>query len=251
MMSDIVGLIRAEHEKVRECLSTLSRTGRDTAGLQAAALATWYRLVALLDLHSQAEQEIVHPALWRAAPEFTTSVLAAAADHVDIREVVQETSLQPVGSPAWWQTLDALRLLATRHLAWDEQVLLPALCHGTSSAARRKLARQWTAFTGARAADALGRLCPRGAGGDAADHGGRPADRQARSGRHDQWYRPQLPGPSAQPLVPRHRLTAGEHREEGERGGQPRVGPAYLLANLMQFTPFPQGKAHCAARNAA
>jgi iron-sulfur cluster repair protein YtfE (RIC family) len=152
-MSDVVDLILAEHEKIRAWLSTLSQHG-ETIRIGAAASIAWRRLAGLLGVHAQAEQEIVYPALWGLAPELLPPVLHAAADHDDIEEIARETDLQPTGSPAWWQTVNALRLTTTRHMTWEEQVLLPALCRSVSLAARNELARQWTAYSCASASDA-------------------------------------------------------------------------------------------------
>jgi Hemerythrin HHE cation binding domain len=135
MMCDLAELILAEHRTIRACFSTLSQQGTDLRA--AAAAVTWRSLAPLLDRHTQAEEEIIHPVLWALAPEVSTAVLDAIADHGDIRETASE--------------IDSLG-----HLTWEEEVVLPALCRSASPAARRKLGQQWTAFTGARAADARG-----------------------------------------------------------------------------------------------
>jgi ribosomal protein S12 methylthiotransferase accessory factor YcaO len=157
-MGDVVELILAEHEQIRGCLGTLSQPGR--AGFPAATLAVARRLAGLLDQHTRAEQEIVHPALWDGPAEIGTCVLAAVADHDDIQEIALETCLQPAGCAAWRQAVLALRRSTTRHLAWEERVLLPALCRNTRPAARGQLGRQWSAFSAARAADARGLAYP-------------------------------------------------------------------------------------------
>lgn len=158
-MSDVVELILAEHEKIRDHLGTLSQAG-GTLDFPAATPAAGRSLAALLEPHTQAEQEIVHPVLWGLSAEITRSVLTAVADHDDIREIALETHLQPAGCTAWRQAVSALHRVIIRHLAWEEQVLLPTLCRSTSPAARDKLGRQWAAYTAAHAADALDLVFP-------------------------------------------------------------------------------------------
>jgi len=154
MMCDLAELILAEHRTIRACFSTLSQQGTDLRA--AAAAVTWRSLAPLLDRHTQAEEEIIHPVLWALAPELSTAVLDAIADHGDIRETASEIDLQPTGSPAWRRAVTGLQRITLGHLTWEEEVVLPALCRSASPAARRKLGQQWTAFTGARAADARG-----------------------------------------------------------------------------------------------
>ncbi len=156
-MSDVVELIRSDHQRICAWLDALGgAAGEHSRAAPARCAVLWGRLAGLLDVHTEAEQEIFYPAVARLPADTGTDVADAIADHGDLREAVAEASLQPAGSAAWWPLATAARRIASRHIAWEESRLLVAFARTASGDLRDELGRQWTAFTAARLADAAG-----------------------------------------------------------------------------------------------
>lgn len=156
-MADVIQLIQADHQRVRALLDALDdlMPNGSAAGRTAAMSLAWRQLRALLDLHTEAEEEICFIALFGRGTEAATQMREAIADHEDIREAVQEADLQPIGSAAWWRPVTAIRRLASQHIVREEQGPLAAFASSAAPGLREELGRQWLSFVDARVRDDL------------------------------------------------------------------------------------------------
>ena len=154
-MADVVQLIQADHQRICALLDALEdlRRYRGAAGVTASLARTWAQLRGLLDLHTEAEEEICFITLFGPGAEAATQMREAIADHEDIREVVREADLQPLGSAAWWRPVAALRRPASQHIAREEQGALAAFADRAAPGLREELGRQWLSFVDARVRD--------------------------------------------------------------------------------------------------
>ncbi len=159
-MVDVVQLIVADHRRIQALLDALDGHRRNPDGTGAASGALpgiWHELRGLLDLHTEAAEEICFITLFGPAPEAAAQMGEAQADHDDIREAAREADLEPAGSPAWWRPVTAIRRPASRHVAREEQGLLAAFARSAAPGLREELGRQWISFVDARVRDAPAR----------------------------------------------------------------------------------------------
>ena len=119
----------------------------------ASLARTWAQLRGLLDLHTEAEEEICFITLFGPGAEAATQMREVIADHEDIREAVREADLHPPGSAAWWRPVTALRPTASLHIVRQEQGPLAAFADRAAPGLREELGRQWLSFVGARVRD--------------------------------------------------------------------------------------------------
>lgn len=142
---DLIGASQLHILRWHARLGELRRRGSPASCRELAA--TWDTVAALLDLHMRAEDEICGPAIYGTEPPGLAVAWDVKDAHADIREMLRETSLQPPGSPRWWQ------LATTASSAWlrrceDEEHGPPAEYRRRADPAlRRRLARQWRAFS--------------------------------------------------------------------------------------------------------
>ena len=157
-MADVIQLIHADHQRICALLDALDDLMRCRGNAWAAvSLArTWQELRGLLDLHTQAEEEICFIALFGPGPEAAAQMREAVADHEDIREAVREADLQPIGSVAWWRPVTAIRQAASHHIVHEERGPLAAFADSAAPALRGELGRQWLSFVGALLRDGPG-----------------------------------------------------------------------------------------------
>ena len=154
-MSDVVDLILNDHQRICRWLDALGPGARPPSrGAPPDYDLLWRRLARLVDLHTQAEQEIFYPAVARVTAGTGADLTDALADQNDLREAVQEASFHPAGSAPWWPLATAVRGIASRHIARGEGRLLVAFTRAAPRGLREELGGQWTAFTAARLADA-------------------------------------------------------------------------------------------------
>jgi len=52
----------------------------------------------------------------------------STADHDDIRAIIGEAAVQPVGSAPCWRTVRTVMAVSAEHLEHEERVVLPAAC---------------------------------------------------------------------------------------------------------------------------
>jgi hypothetical protein len=104
----------------------------------------WSRLADLLVAHTRAEEEVCFPPMYGARALAVTE--AAAADHDDIREAVEQARFLEVGSARWWRLITAARTACARHFASQERDLLASLCSCLPPATGKALVHQWAAF---------------------------------------------------------------------------------------------------------
>src|SRR5882757_9060778 len=107
---DITQLILDDHHEQRRLFAMLEQIEPSDASSLAAV---WKRLVALLDVHAEAEEELFYPALLHLGkgvgggetPEEETE--DAIHDHNEIRNAVAEVANHKVGSDAWYEVVAA------------------------------------------------------------------------------------------------------------------------------------------------
>lgn len=144
-MSDIIDLMEASCLHIlgwQARLGELRRRGDGPPDPQVAG--AWETAASLIVLHMRAEDEICAPAI---APSQGWAACRKLKDaHEDVREIIRETSLQPPGSPLWWQ------LAANALSAWAQQADqeehgdLANWLRRADPVLRDQLTRPWRAF---------------------------------------------------------------------------------------------------------
>lgn len=150
--ADIMDLIVADHRRIRRLGGVLRDTGKESHGIGSSARVlgeVWARLADLIDLHLGAEQEVCLPAFYGTDPSGREQRKDLIAEHENIRNAMQEASLQPAGSVTWW--LAAADALSACNAAFrrEEQHTLPKFARHADDAQRCHLARQWQAYMAA------------------------------------------------------------------------------------------------------
>jgi hypothetical protein len=164
-MADIIELILFDHERIlrlQTALSDVARYYRD-AGSAWALASIWDRLAALIEIHTEAEEEICYLAMFGTSRAGQAHMQEAIADHDDIREAFGEARLLPVGSAAWWRAVKAALSTWVEQIDREEQGVLADFARRAGRAQRDKLGRQWSAFTTARHGDLPPQTQPGGA----------------------------------------------------------------------------------------
>ena len=158
-MADIVELILTDHQRImlmQAALRDVTRSGADGGSGQMLA-RVWERLACLIEVHADAEEEICCPTMFGTAPAALAPMEDVAADLDDIRELVSEARLLPVGSPAWWQAVKNAFSACVEHFDRLERGVLADFGRQADGSLRQRLGGQWAAFTRARLADYLSR----------------------------------------------------------------------------------------------
>jgi hypothetical protein len=154
-MADIIELILADHLQIMRWAGLLGDLSRRARGRddRAELAATWETLVALIDLHMRADDEICGPTVFGGDPDGRAMTRQIRDDHDDVREIIRETRLQPPGSLPWWHLArTALSAWAAR-LDQEQHGPLAACRFRADPALRERLARQWRAFADAQIRD--------------------------------------------------------------------------------------------------
>ena len=138
-INEIGELILAEHARILRLFGAVYGLARraDPSVSRLALAQVWARLGGLLVTHTRAEEEICFPPMYGTGARTLTVVEAAAADHMDIREAVEQARLLEVGSARWWQVITGARMACAEHFASEERGLLSALCSGLRQAQAR------------------------------------------------------------------------------------------------------------------
>jgi Hemerythrin HHE cation binding domain len=145
-MADIVELILADHARIRRLIAEVQTAlGQvdDTDG-GAGLPGRWETLAALLEVHSDAVEEIGFPVLFGRAATVAWDNARAIDD--DIREAVSETRLYPAGSRSWRLAVLAACAAVTDHIDDLESGALARFGRDASAQTREALGRQWVDF---------------------------------------------------------------------------------------------------------
>jgi hypothetical protein len=155
---DIVELIMADHRRIRRLCGAVYDAARPGGqpGPDWMLGHVWQRLADLLVAHTQAEEETCYASIPGAKPQATGRMRDPVADHEDIRKIIGEASLHPVGSPPWWHAVSTVIEMSTEHHEREERDILPRYVKGLGLSRRKELGRQWCAFMAAWKGDALG-----------------------------------------------------------------------------------------------
>ena len=90
----------------------------------------WQRLADLLLAHTQAEEETCYSSVSGAGPQATGRMRDSIADHDDIRQIIGEASLLPVGSAPWWHAVRTVMAVSAEHHEREERDVLPGYVLG-------------------------------------------------------------------------------------------------------------------------
>lgn len=142
-MDDITALILDEHHVFRVGFARL-----DDAKTDEALRAVWEPLAVHLEVHADAEEEILYPHLLKDAggEEAVEETDDAIRDHNKIRDGIQEANKHPLGSDAWWAGVWQARTENSDHLREEEDEVLPDFRRHASDELRHELAGRWLAF---------------------------------------------------------------------------------------------------------
>jgi hypothetical protein len=142
-MADIVDLIYEDHDWFRRHFFYL-----DSATTPEELTAIWEPIALRLDLHADAEERILYPALLQRGkagdPEDETE--DAISDHNAIRDAIRAAERHPVGSPEWYEAVGTARTENGEHLDEEEREALPDFLKSTSAELRHELAMKWLRF---------------------------------------------------------------------------------------------------------
>lgn len=160
LSADLVELIMADHRRIRRLCSAVYDAARPGGqpGPDWMLGHVWQRLADLLLAHTQAEEETCYASMpragWRATGRPAATRAAGRgrdpiADHEDIRKLIGEASLHPVGSAPWWHAVSAVIEVSTEHHEREEREILPRYVKGLPLSRRKELGRRWCAFMAA------------------------------------------------------------------------------------------------------
>jgi hypothetical protein len=151
---DITQLILDDHHEQRKMFALLDDVDRDDT---ASLGAIWTRLRILLEVHAEAEEQLLYPHLLKVGDGATDAHDAAEetedaiTDHNDIRVGIAEAERHDVGSPAWWQGLATTREANSKHMAEEERQALADFRMHADRTARHELGVAFAAFEAAHA----------------------------------------------------------------------------------------------------
>ena len=142
-MDDITSLIMEDHHRFRLGFARL-----DDARTPAELAAVWTPLALHLDIHADAEEEILYPHLLRDAggDDAEEETDDAIRDHNKIRDGIEEARKHPIGSDEWWSGVWTARRENSEHLAEEEDEVLPDFRKHATLELRAELAAQWLRF---------------------------------------------------------------------------------------------------------
>jgi hypothetical protein len=144
-MDDITSLILDDHHSFRVGFARL-----DDANTPEELRAIWEPLALHLDIHADAEEEILYPHLLTDAggDEAEDETDDAIRDHNKIRDGIEEARAHPVGSDEWWAGVWKARKENSEHLAEEEDEVLPDFRKHATLELRHELAMKWLTFYG-------------------------------------------------------------------------------------------------------
>ena len=143
-MDDITALILDDHHAFRVGFARLD----DAKGAELQG-AVWEPLALHLEIHAEAEEEILYPHLLkRGGDEADEETEDAIRDHNKIRDGIEEARANPVGSDGWWKGVWKTRTENSDHLREEEDEVLPDFRKHATLGLRAELGARWIAFYG-------------------------------------------------------------------------------------------------------
>jgi len=143
--TDITDLILIEHDEFRTRFANLCgmRGERDVA----AQVVAWRVLADLLEVHANAEEEILYPELLRRGGDRAPAeTVDAIGDHNQIRDAIKLAAGIAAGTESWWAAVTACRRANDEHLAEEERDVIPDVLTHTDSGLRSELGVRWMTF---------------------------------------------------------------------------------------------------------
>jgi hypothetical protein len=141
-MDDISALIMDDHHAFRIGFARL-----DDARGEDELRAVWEPLALHLEIHAEAEEEILYPYLLKTADDHAEEETDdAIRDHNKIRDGIAAANQHPVGSDEWWAGVWAARRENSEHLAEEEDEVLPDFRGHADLELRSRLGSRWLTF---------------------------------------------------------------------------------------------------------
>jgi hemerythrin-like domain-containing protein len=148
-LTDVVKLIKTQHQQIDKLLEQAADEGADRAALLRQAAD-------LLIPHSKAEEDFVYPTIKRKASEAGEDVEDGVVEHHSIEGMLQDLLGQDPDAPGWDGLLAALTGELRHHVEEEEQELLPVLQKTSSAEELQQMGQRFADATGAAAAETDG-----------------------------------------------------------------------------------------------
>jgi hypothetical protein len=142
-MDDITALILDDHASFRRAFGRL-----DDAKGEEEIQAVWAPLALHLEIHAEAEEEILYPHLLKRGENAVEETDDAIRDHNKIRDAIDEAKRHPLGSDEWWAAVWDARKENSEHLAEEEDEVLPDFRKNATIELRAELGARWLTFYG-------------------------------------------------------------------------------------------------------
>lgn len=143
-MTDVIALIKAQHQQVDELLEQANSGEGDTGALVQ-------QVAELLLPHSQAEEDFVYPTIKEKVSDASEEVADGVAEHHHIEGMLQELLSQEPGSPGYDGTLAAVTAELRHHVEEEEEELLPVLQENSTAEELERMGARFAAATGTAA----------------------------------------------------------------------------------------------------
>lgn len=140
-MPDVVELILEDHEEFRRRFAHV-RALTDPTQIRER----WGPLRALLEVHADAEEAVVYPALGRSGDEGAEETQDAVHEHNEIRDAIGETEEHEPGTELFLLALRQVEAANDHHMAEEEQEFLPAFKEQFDAKVRDKLGSRFIEF---------------------------------------------------------------------------------------------------------
>ena len=145
---DITTIILEDHEDQRRMFARLDEIDPEDT---TAVGAIWTRLSTMLEVHAQAEEEFFYPELLKLGERRHDESEAdetkdAIGDHNDIRDGILATRDHPVGTPEWWEGVNAARHANDEHMGEEEHEGLRDFRRFVDLEARHRIAVQFLTY---------------------------------------------------------------------------------------------------------
>jgi hemerythrin-like domain-containing protein len=144
-VTDVIALIKAQHQQIDRLLSKAEEGDGDVGALVQ-------QVADLLIPHSQAEEDFVYPTIKRKTSDTGEDVADAVAEHHQIEGMIQELLAQEPGDPGYDGTLAAVTAELRHHVEEEEQELLPVLKENSSAEELQQMGQRFAEATGAKSA---------------------------------------------------------------------------------------------------
>ncbi len=118
---DVVDLLLAQHEQVRELFSQLEQASGETRR------DAFDQVVRLLAVHETAEEEVVYPAVRRMVDDGDTLADARTAEEAKAKDALSELEKLGVDHPDFDSKLDSVKQVVLVHAENEEREVFPEL----------------------------------------------------------------------------------------------------------------------------